>query len=280
MKINNKQILVILLIVAIAILSIYTISVKGALTPGEGGSIVLMDREISSDDPAAHQDKSFTTYIYLPSDNCEASVTYCSYAYEEGVDTRADVNHDGKIDLTDLLVTVRTFGCTPNKDCWSEPIEDCYFIAGGRKFKDPTTVKNYPNVDCFINMSDVSIWSNGFGKKASVYCELSNPITDECASDVNKDGKVDMYDIAIILSKNNQYADRFERYVEKGSQADVNKDNKIDMSDIGIVANAFGKNAYEQTCQTKTLTHVGGQKYAVDISGLGLYYAVVNYRCW
>ncbi|MEM5782393.1 MAG: dockerin type I domain-containing protein, partial [Candidatus Aenigmatarchaeota archaeon] len=269
MKIDNKQILITLIIVAIAVLSIYTISVKGALTPGEGGNIVLMDRDISSDDPAAHQEKSFTTYIYLPGDNCEASVTYCSYAYESGVDTRADVNHDGKIDLIDLLVTVRTFSCTPNKDCWNEPIEDCYFVIGGRKFKDPTTVKNYPNVDCLINASDIEIWKNGFGKKTSAYCELSNPITDECASDVNKDGKVDMYDVAIMLSKINQYADRFERYVEKGgSQADINKDSKVDMSDIGIVANSFGKSATEQLCQTKPLTHVSGQKYAVDVSGL------------
>lgn len=281
MNSKNQKILIIL-VSAFILVSVYTYSARGVLTPGEGGgSIILMDKDVSSGDPSAYQNKILPVITYLRTENCEASVTYCSYAYEEGVNANADINKDGKIDLIDLRVVVRNFGISSSDSTkWNAPVEDCYFDVGGRKFKDPSSVKNYPNVDCNITMADVDIFRNAFGSSGiSPYCEVSS-LTDACASDINKDGKVDMLDLAIMLSRFGEYADHFERYVEHASQGDIDGDGKIDMRDIGDVAANYGEDASHQTCQTKPLTHISGLKYGTDISGLGLYYAVVNYRCW
>jgi Ca2+-binding EF-hand superfamily protein len=273
MKIKNKKILITLVSALILISAIYVISVKGVVTAGEvSGYLILIDQKITYEDYAFLRDKKFYTIIYLPSENCEGVVNYCSYAYKEGVNSQADINNDGKIDITDLQVAAKAFGCDSGNKCWSEPIEECFFEIKGRKFKDPTR-------DCKMDQSDLDLVSKYFGNTTNpldANCEND----EKCRADMNKDGKIDLLDLVIVASKfNSTYADSFERVVEHKSRADMNNDSKIDISDLVIVAGSFGEEAIEQKCISSPIDQISGKKYAVSASGKGLYYAGVSYRC-
>lgn len=275
MKIDNKGILITLAIVGIVLASVYTYSTKAVVTPGEvTGYIVTMDQKTAEGDYQPFTDKSFSTTIYLPRDNCEGVVNYCSWAYRDGVDTRADLNKDGVIDDTDIYIWSRAFGCTG--DCLNQPIEDCFFLISGRKFKDPSD-------DCYMNQTDLNIWSSSFGQ---TYTSILNFTSSNAGkADVNKDYKVDMRDVAIIQSVWGEYANYFERYVEKASQIDLTgtttnvPDGRIDMRDVGIITANYGEKAVGGNCETTPLVHLTGKEYSASASGIGLYYVGISYSC-
>lgn len=274
MKINNKQILAILSVAFVVLAAFYAYSVKGVITQGEvSGYLSLIDQKITLDDYAALREKTFYTIIYLPNENCEGIVNYCSYEFKAGVDSRADLNNDGKIDGTDAQILAESFYCSSGQKCWDQPIERCYFSFSGRKFRDPT-------YDCVVNQSDTAIITNTFGTKdISSSCDVSVPPSDACKADINKDSIVDLMDAVILSINYGKYADSFVRLIERKSQADINKDGTVELMDAIKISNNYGQEAIEQKCTSAPLTHISDKKYGVSATGRGLYYAGVSYTC-
>lgn len=269
----KKKILLITLISALVLTSVYTYIAKGVITVGEtSGYLILMDQKITSDDYAFLRNKTFSSIIYLPSENCEGTINYCSYGYKEGINSNADINNDGKIDLTDFYIVKKALPCGSTQSCWNQPIEDCFFTIQGRKFKDPTR-------DCVMNQTDLDLVTDNLPAINSDPLSTNCDSIDVCKADVNKDGVVDVIDYAIVRYKFGQYADYFERYVEHKSQADVNKDGVVDALDYQLVKINIGEESVEQRCVSNPIIHISGKKYFVSASGPGLYYAGASYRC-
>lgn len=273
MKIGNNQILIVLLTVGLFLVSVYTFSAKATLTPGEAGGYMVLEDQKASDTGW----KSFTTVALLPSDDCDGVVTSCSYNFPEATNAKEDINGDGIIDYTDLYFVLNSFGCTnANPTCWSESIkkEDCYFTYSGRTFKDPSG-------DCHITQADdVQAVLDQFGKTNTKVTDPSCDLDSICRADLNKDGKVDMYDVALISANVGRWADVFVNYgyIKKGN-SDVNSDGKISMDDIVEVAGHLGITASEQKCTTSSMTALGNRQYQVTASGKGLYFVSLSYRC-
>ena len=269
MKIDNKEALIIL-ISAIIILSAFGYLVKAATYKYVSGYMILFDQT------ALLENKEMNTYsnsLFLPSDNCEASAVGCSYVFSSDIDPKLDINKDGRIDYIDIKLVSSAFGCTeklytgaPNP-CWEEKVtvQECYFSYTGGFFKDPSG-------DCYINKTDIDMVASKFGKSAAYG-------SSDYSSDVNKDGIIDVMDIAIISGHYDKYADYFRSYVIKKKDADLNKDGIVDIVDISLVARDFGQVASIQGCVQTPITSMGGNKWKVSVSGIGLYHVGVSYRC-
>ena len=217
----------------------------------------------------------------MPTDNCDAYLTTCYYTFPEGVDANADVNRDGKIGAADVAIIVKSAFCHTNEACGNEKIKDCYFTVAGRRFKDPTD-------DCFMNNTDMQIVTDAFGKspEAGISCI---PLLDTadgrvCASDINKDGTVNMRDLGIAIFKNGQYADVISSTLKKN--ADISgpvigqPDGVVDMRDIAwIIKSAnWDQEAVQQKCETNALPR--GSELDINTgSKPGLYYVAVSYKC-
>jgi hypothetical protein len=275
MKINNKQVLTILFVAVVVLIAFYVYSVKGIITQGEvSGAMVLKDQKLTYADYEFLRDETFSNEIYLPSDSCEGVVNYCHYVYKSGVNASADINQDGKIDVTDGFILAESFGCKSGDttDCWNQPVDVCFFVIGGRKFKDPTR-------DCKFNQSDMNLITASFGLKNSYMNKPGCESDDICKSDINQDGIVNAIDAVIAGIEFNKSADTFERLVDTKSKADINKDGFVNAIDAVLYGVNYGKEAIEQKCSSVPLAHIGGRKYSVSATGRGLYYTGVSYWC-
>ncbi|MEM2567033.1 MAG: dockerin type I domain-containing protein [Candidatus Bathyarchaeia archaeon] len=66
---------------------------------------------------------------------------------------------------------------------------------------------------------------------------LMSPWVSKLPGDVNKDGKVDMTDVGIILRAYGTTSSS----PNWNPNCDTNNDNKVDMSDVGIALRNYGK---------------------------------------
>jgi len=237
------------------------------------GYLILLDQKVSQNDYLFLGEKEFSTIIYLPSSNAEGIVTYCSFVFPEGVDEKADITKDGIIDYADIYLVAKSFGCEKTDPCWNETfrLEKCYFVYSGRKFQDPSG-------DCYINETDLNMVSKNFGKETNpgaYNCDMD----EVCKSDINKDGIVDIMDLAILANNYGKYASEFVNYANiKKGDTDMNNDGYIGVDDVYLVAKNFGQAANQQKCSTAPLENLGNNKYRVRVNGRGLYYVGVSYR--
>ncbi len=274
MNSKNQKILIIL-VSAFILVPIYAYSVKSATPSTISGVMVLKDQKLTFADYEFLRDETFSNEIYLPSDGCEGVVNYCHYVYKPGVNASADINQDGKIDATDGFILMESFGCKSGDtltNCWNQPVDVCFFVIGGRKFKDPTR-------DCKFNQSDINLMTPSFGLKNSYMNNPGCESDDICKSDINQDGVVNIIDAVIAGIEFNKSADTFERLVDTKSKADINKDGQINIFDAVLYGVNYGKEAIEQKCSSIPLAHIGGRKYSVSATGRGLYYTGVSYWC-
>jgi hypothetical protein len=274
MNSKNQKILIIL-VSAFILVPIYAYSVKSATPSTISGVMVLKDQKLTFADYEFLRDETFSNEIYLPSDGCEGVVNYCHYVYKPGVNASADINQDGKIDATDGFILMESFGCKSGDtltNCWNQPVDVCFFVIGGRKFKDPTR-------DCKFNQSDINLMTPSFGLKNSYMNNPGCESDDICKSDINQDGIVNIIDAVIAGIEFNKSADTFERLVDTKSKADINKDGQINIFDAVLYGVNYGKEAIEQKCSSIPLAHIGGRKYSVSATGRGLYYTGVSYWC-
>lgn len=267
---NDKNIWVILIASAFIIISVFGYSVKAAAGQYVSGYMVLMDQKVSTSEYSVLGVKNFESIIYLPGESGEGIVTSCSFTFPSGVNEKADVTKDGRVDAVDIYLMSESFGCLSTNSCWNEAfnLEECYFTYADRQFKDP-------NEDCKIDQTDINLVSACYGKTTNPYGKTS-----ECyKEDVNKDGKVDGKDVAIVSKNLGNYADTFKDYrtIYK-RDLDLSDDGKIDGRDTSIVAKEYGQTATEQTCKTTPLEYVIGNQWRVRVSGRGLNYIGVSYR--
>ncbi len=262
------------LALGIAVLALsFNYFVRAATVTAISGYLILLDQKVSQDDYMYLGEKTFSTIVYLPTNNAEGIVTYCSFTFPDGIDEKADITKDGIVDYADLYLVSKSYGCEKNQACWNQTfnIEKCYFTYSGKKFQDPSG-------DCYINETDLNLVNKNYGKTtnpSSPNCDLD----EVCKSDVNKDGIIDISDIALLGFNFKKYANEFENYrnIKKGD-TDLNKDGIVDISDISIVARNFGSMANHQNCSTTNLENLGNNKYRIKVNGRGLYYVGVSYK--
>jgi Ca2+-binding EF-hand superfamily protein len=264
----NKKVLI-LTVAAIILVLAFTYLARGAGSTTYTGSITLVDHAASQSDFTIFTPESYSHIIYLPTSNCEGSVTTCSFYFPTGVDAKYDVTKDGRIDSADLMALSLSYGCDNTQPCWNQVISftDCYFDYKNRRFRDP-------NRDCVINQTDVNLVGNYYGQTTPV-CDSS----DLCNADINKDGKVDLYDLVLLAKKMNTAADEVNTYTIRESDLDFNGDGKVSLSDLALLAKVYGSVAEQQRCDTEPLVHVDGNKYEASASGRGIYHVATSYFC-
>jgi hypothetical protein len=212
--------------------------------------------------------ESYSDTIYLSSGTCEGVVTACSFYFPSGVDAKYDVTKDGRIDSLDLKALAGSYGCQNDGSCnQMYTFTDCYFTYKNRRFKDP-------NGDCVMNQTDVDLVKKYYGQTTSV-CDSS----ELCNADINKDGKVDLYDLTLLAKKMNTTADEINTYAVRKGDSDFNGDGSVGISDLVLLANVYGSVANGQRCDTQSLVHLSGNKYQVSASGRGIYHVGVSYLC-
>ena len=270
MKINNRKIWIILIS---AIIMISVLGYFGRAARTVTGNIIFKDIAFTKENYKYLGTETFSYEPTLLSADCSGNFTYCSYVYKAGIDSRADINKDGKIDAGDLYVVAKAFDCKSGQTCWSQPIEECFFTSSGRKFKDPTR-------DCKMDISDLNLI-------ASVSATPTNPyrfspscnIYDVCKADINQDGIVDIYDISFAATNNGKSADLYERLAEKKSEADLNKDGIVDILDIALISTSFNNDAIERKCFQSQIVHKSGRTYAINIEGVGIAWVGASFAC-
>lgn len=271
MKINNKEILILLVTLGIVLTSVYTYSVKSAATPyTEAGDMVLMDQKISEGDYQSTGFKAFQTSVILPSSQCTGFATCCGFNFPSSVDSKFDINKDGRIDIEDVRFENRSFGCANSMPCWNDPVEECYFSINGRLFMDPTQ-------DCYMDQNDINAVNQYFGTSPGTGCGRGV----DCFADVNRDGIIDSRDSAVVGKRSGSYADVYIREGYK-YQGDLTGDGLVDIKDISMLSKNLGsmsQEANQQTCAKTSLINIGNNEYTISCSGYGLYYANVAYKC-
>lgn len=271
MKIENKEIWIIL-ISAIVLVAAFGYRAFSASPNAISGIMIFRDIPLSKENYQYLGNEQFSTSIYLPKDNCDGFVNYCSYVYGSNALSQADVNDDGKIDETDIAIVVKAYGCRNGDACWGKPIEECFFTISGRKFKDPTR-------DCKIDSTDAKLITDNYGKTDDYALDVNCDNYDVCKADINQDGKVDIYDLTIANSKNGQTADLFQRIAYGGSEADVNLDGTVSISDVVIVSGNFGRDAIERKCSRENIDHMSGREYSINVQGTGISWLQASYLC-
>jgi len=110
-----KTIGVILVICALTLLGLNYMVTGNPEGTAVSGYLILMDQKVSATDYDVLGFKEFSTIIYLPSANGEGTVTSCSFVFPDGVNVKADVSRDGRIDAVDLFLTTEALGCKQGK---------------------------------------------------------------------------------------------------------------------------------------------------------------------
>jgi hypothetical protein len=268
--INNK--ILILAVASILLVSAFTYIAKGAVTSIYSGSITLVDHAAPQPEFTSFAPESYSSTIYLPTANCEGVVTTCSFYFPTGVDAKYDATKDGRIDSSDLKALSGAYHCENTNSCnQMYTFTDCYFTYKNRRFKDP-------NGDCVLNKTDVDILAKYYNQNTPI-CDSG----DLCGADLNKDGKIDLYDLTILAQKlgtNSQvYADEVNTYTVRKGDLDFNGNGKVDLSDLVSFAQVYGSVANEQRCDTQPMVHLDGNRYSVSATGRGIYHVAGSYFC-
>jgi hypothetical protein len=262
--------LVVIVIAVVAFITVYSIAVKAATYSVISGYIILVDHAPTKD----LSPQAYSTYIYLPSSNCQAYATSCSYKYPEGIEPKADINNDGTIDALDFYLLGKAYGCNSTQECWPQTfnVSECYFTFGDIRFKDP-------DGDCYINDTDIKIVSDCLSQTTSplsASCDLQKC----CKADMDKDGKVDIHDFFLVSRFYKAYADT---YVNLGhvklSSADINRDGDIAIMDFYYLARGFGASATEKSCSSVPLIHIDANRWELKVEGRGIYHIGCSYSC-
>jgi len=275
MKIDNKTIMIIS-VSALVLVSFYAYSVRSSINYAVTGDIVLRDQRYMRQEFGDINDETFSNVINLPASNCSGTVNYCAVVYKSGITASADINKDGKIDGTDAEILTKAYDCKSGQTCWNQPIDQCYFTIGGRKFKDPTRDCKFDSSDQAL-ISNVSVW----GKTNTLIGKNGCDDDNVCKADINQDGTVNIIDAIITSNLLGKNADTFDRLVNTQSQADLNGDGSVDMLDAITFSNNYGKSAIEQKCFSNTLlVHISGNQYGVNIPTMKApYHISVTYTC-
>ena len=246
------------------------------------GNIMFKDIAFTKENYKYLGTETFSYEPTLLSADCSGNFTWCSYVYKTGIDSRADINKDGKINFEDLYVVAKAFDCKSGQTCWSQPIEECFFTTTvnniiDRKFTDPTR-------DCKMDVFDLnliaSVINNATGTPINPYRFSPNcGIYDVCKADINQDGSVDIFDTSFVAKRNGNSADLYERIAEKKSEADLNKDGIVDILDIALISTSFNNDAIERKCFQSQIVHKSGRTYAINIEGVGIAWVGTSFVC-
>jgi hypothetical protein len=269
MKFENKEILIIL-ISAIVLISAFEYAVRAV--PILTGVMIFRDIPLTQENYQYLGNEVFSADFYLPSTVCTGFVNYCSYVYSSDVNSKADINKDGKIDEIDATILQKSYGCAASdSSCWNKPVEECFFIKNGRRFRDPTR-------DCKMDQDDAQLVSANMGNDPYVntgQCE-NNAV---CRADINQDGSVDSLDAIIVSNFYGKSADSFERIAPHESVGDLNGDGTIDILDAIILSKSYGKAAIERKCNRSSITHTADREYGIYIEGVGITWVQASYQC-
>lgn len=297
MKIENKQIIIILVSVAV-VFSVFGYIAKGTMTPILTGYMVLMDHEPVVSGNLQYTTQQYTTSIFLPSDNCNSKATICGYDFPYGVNPAIDVNRDGRIDFVDLYLFLQAYH-TPPEDYYSYfNITKCIFDVKGPSFIGDVRFED-PDRDCQMTIEDINNITAQWRIPGSTDPYSSN-CNERCRTDLNKDNRIDSTDLVLALIKYKEnptsiagmpaggYADEYLDFSYlRPIDFDFNKDGKVTSADVlifigggnpGGVRN-FGAVATKQECYTAPVDHVSGNEYTVTGTGYGIYHISVAYLC-
>ena len=276
-------------IAGIILVSVTAYIVKGATTsPKYSAYMTLVDQKVSLSDYKDFKDKVYEKVIKTPSSTCEVIMTSCKYEWPTGVNAKADLNGDGKVDMTDVNIILRLYGCKSTDTCWNNPVEDCFFTLGDRKFKDPAGGLYATGFsDCKMNQTDLTFVTdtNRYGHDDPNRLS-SNCRNDElCRADINQDGKVDLYDAVIVSRFSGEYAE-VETLLSKGSMADTDGDGKIFLTDAVVVLGNYGQTVKPKcetcdssSCETSSLEQISSGQYKAISTG-ATYDMGFSYICY
>lgn len=274
MKIKNKQIVIILVSVAVLFSTVGYV-VLGQDTYEVQGYRVLYDQAPPAFS-AISTDVTYRTYsttIKLPSDVCSINSTVLSYGFSGTGIEKGDVNKDGKIDWVDLYIMTLAYQHASSGMDTPFTEEKCFYVVGDQRFEDPTRDYNITADDlAFVNTHRTTN-SNPY----SADCDSR----DECKADVNKDGKVDLIDLILVAKRlSDPYPDfcmSFSDY--KPRDADTNGDGTINVLDMIISASSFGAKANQQKITQATVQDLGSNTYSVSATGYNIYHVDLAYDC-
>jgi hypothetical protein len=278
--INNK--ILVFAIVGILLISAFAYLAKGAAGSTASGYLILMDQKVSTSDYEVFKDKKFESIVFLPSSDCQGYTTSCKYVFPQGVDEKGDINKDGKIDSIDVYFAVKAYDCKSGETCWNSPIknQECYFVYSGRRFRDPYGAAADDYSDCKMDSNDSVLVINNYGKNDPYALSFSCRNYEVCRADVNQDGKVDIYDVALVNSLMGQYANEFVYLgFVTGKDLDLDGNGVVDIYDIQPITQNFGKSATEQKCEIMSIEHVSGNQWRIKVGGRGLFYVGASYLC-
>jgi len=280
MKIKNKQIAIILVSMAVLFSAVGYVAI-GQTTYEVQGYRVLYDQTppVFSAVSVVPTYKTYSTTIRLPSSDCTIDTTVFSYGFPAGVNEKADVTKDGKIDWLDLHILGKSFGLSSGDSRWNMLFteEKCFYLLGERRFEDPTRDMNI-SIDDLNLIKTPGIYGSTNTNPYSMDCDDRN----ECKADVNKDGKVDIFDIVMIAKRlSDPYPDFCFSFSDfKPSDVDINGDGKVDILDIVIVsARSFGSKANQNKITEATVNNLGNKKYKVSATGYNIYHVDLAYTC-
>ncbi len=126
------------------------------------------------------------------------------YAVNSGVPE--DANCDGVVDIRDLALVGKAFGSQPGNQRWD--------VAADVDADGAVTIRD----------------------SARICLKFGTTICDTFG-DLNKDGKIDIKDLAIVTAA----LGSFPGHPRWNSKADVNLDNEVNVVDMSLVAGHFGE---------------------------------------
>jgi hypothetical protein len=270
-----KKFLITIVIIAIAFISVSSFVVKAATQTTVSGYIILIDR---APEQNIEKVQNYNTHIFLPTTNCKAYATSCSYKFPEGVYPQADINKDGRVDFLDLLLFSKAWYCKKGEDCWNNVIRysSCYFTVGDIRFKDPSG-------DCYMNQTDIDIFKKCWYQNTTpfdVKCDLPDPKYDCCRADLDKDGIVYVNDLFLLGKTLGSYADKIiDSGSVKVSDIDFDGDGIIYINELDRFGRSWGAIAKENYCETIPLIHISENEWELNVSGRGLYHVGCSYSC-
>jgi len=289
MKIENKQIAIILVSVAV-ILSVVGYIVKGMPLRIDGGSNEFTGYRTLYDQPppvfsVASTDniyKTFTTTIFIKGIGCIIKSTVLSYGFPEGVDEKLDVTKDGKIDWIEIYMAEKSFGKGSASPDWNTPFNEdrCFFVVGDTRFESPI---DNANIGYKITMDDVNFTAKQFGNSNPYVYHVDCSSYDVCRADVNKDGKVDGRDIALVAKR--LYPDPYPDFCMslsdfKPSDFDLNGDGKVDGRDLASVSKAIDQKANQVKTSEATIQQIDNSTYKVTATGYDIYHVDITWDCY
>ena len=281
MKINNKQILIILVSVAVLISAVGYITLADSTYKVWGGRVFEdLSVPVFSAVSTNNIKSTFSTKVILSSDDCRIVSTVLSYGFPSGVDEKADVTNDGKVDWIDIYLAVKSFGMGSASSGWNTPFNEdrCFFVVGNSRFLNPIddNTTGYK-----INQTSIDLVASQFGKSDPYVTSYDCLNQNLCKADVNRDGRVDGRDIALVAKRlYDPYPDFcFSLSDFKPSDLDIGGDGKVDGRDIALIARNYGQKADQLKSSEATIEDIGNATYKVTATGYNIYHVDISYEC-